>query len=329
MAVRPHSFSLSCAGLGCSYLMATVLSISVPFFTIIFLGMFTRAIGFFQRADARTLSKFAFYVTVPPMLFVNLADKDPAQMLNWGFIWRFELATLVVLFSSAMIASRLFRLSRSESGIYGLSAAYPNYGYMGIPLGILTFGDAAAVPLAVILFVDSILLFGFAAIAVSGRGTGWIGTSASVLRTMAKNPFLIAITASLVFSASGIEMPLFVDRVLSLLASAATPVALFALGVTVFGQSLQSSVGELLGISLFRLILHPLLVALLFLGLPGVDPLWIKIAIMSACLPVAANVFVVADNYGAYGVQSASATLVTTIAASLTVPLYLYWALSL
>ena len=75
-----------------------------------------------------------------------------------------------------MIASRLFRLSRSESGIYGLSAAYPNYGYMGIPLGILTFGDAAAVPLAVILFVDSILLFGFAAIAVSGRGTGWIGT---------------------------------------------------------------------------------------------------------------------------------------------------------
>ena len=308
--------------------MATVLSISIPFFTIIFLGMFTRAIGFFQRPDARTLSKFAFYVTVPPMLFVNLADKDPAQVLNWGFIWRFELATLVVLLSSAVIAKRLFGLSRSESGIYGLNAAYPNYGYIGIPLGILTFGDAAAVPLAVILFVDSILLFCFAAIAVSSRGAGWISTSAGVLQTMAKNPFLIAITASLVFSASGIEMPRFVDKVLLLLAGAATPVALFALGVTVFEQSLQSSVGELLGISLYRLILHPLLVALLFLGMPGVDPLWIKIAIMSACLPVAANVFVVADNYGAYGVQSASATLVTTIAASLTVPIYLYWTLS-
>ena len=309
--------------------MATVLSISIPFFTIIFLGMFTRASGFFQRPDARTLSKFAFYVTVPPMLFVNLADKDPAQVLNWGFIWRFELATLVVLLSSAIIAKRLFGLSRSESGIYGLNAAYPNYGYIGIPLGILTFGDAAAVPLAVILFVDSILLFGFAAIAVSSRGAGWISTSASVLQTMAKNPFLIAITASLVFSASGIEVPRFVDKVLLLLAGAATPVALFALGVTVFEQSLQSSVGELLGISLYRLILHPLLVALLFLGMPGVDPLWIKIAIMSACLPVAANVFVLADNYGAYGVQSASATLVTTIAASLTVPIYLYWTLSL
>ena len=100
--------------------MATVLSISVPFFAIIFLGMFTRAVGFFQRADARTLSKFAFYVTVPPMLFVNLADKDPAQTLNWGFIWRFELATLVILVSSAMIARRLFSLSRSEGGMLSL-----------------------------------------------------------------------------------------------------------------------------------------------------------------------------------------------------------------
>ena len=187
MDFRPFRFCLFFAGVGCSYLMATVLSISIPFFTIIFLGMFTRAIGFFQRPDARTLSKFAFYVTVPPMLFVNLADKDQAQLLNWGFIWRFELATLVVLLSSAIIAKRLFRLSRSESGIFGLSAAYPNYGYIGIPLGILTFGDAAAVPLAVILFVDSILLFGFAAIAVSSRGAGWISTSAGVLQTMAKS----------------------------------------------------------------------------------------------------------------------------------------------
>ncbi len=309
--------------------MTTVLSISVPFFTIIFLGMFTRAIGFFQRADARTLTKFAFYVTVPPMLFVNLSNKDPAQMLNWDFIWRFELASLVILLSGSLLANRLFSLSRSESGIYGLNAAYPNYGYMGIPLCILTFGDAAAMPLAVILFVDSILLFGFAAVAFSDKESSWLGTIAGVLRTMLKNPFLIAITASLISSGLEVQMPLFIDRALLLLAGAATPVALFALGVTVFGQSLQSSIGELIGIGLFRLIIHPLLIAILFLGLPGVDPLWVKVAIMSACLPVAVNVFVVADNYGAYGAQSATAILVTTIAASLTVPLYLFWVLGM
>ena len=82
-------------------------------------------------------------------------------------------------------------------------------------------------------------------------------------------------------------------------------------------------------ITILRLGVHPILMALLFLGIPGVDPLWVKVAITSACLPVAANVFVVADNYGAYAVQSASATLVTTVLATITVPVYLYWVLSL
>ena len=58
---------------------------------------------------------------------------------------------------------------------------------------------------------------------------------------MAKNPLLIAIAASLVFSASGLHMPLLIDRTLNMLASAATPVALFALGVTVFGQPLRAA----------------------------------------------------------------------------------------
>ena len=309
--------------------MSVVLSIAVPFFALIFLGMFTRAIGFLERSDARTLSKFAFYVAVPPMLFVNLADKEPTAMLNWGFIWRFELATLCVFLLASFLAAKLFKLTRSEYGIFGLNAAYPNYGYMGIPLGILTFGDEAAVPLAVILFVDSIILFGLTAFFVSNKGESPIRNFANALVTMTKNPFLLAIAASVAFSASGVTMPLLIDRTLNILANAATPVALFALGVTVFGQKVRSAIGEISVIALFRLFAHPFLIACLFLALPGVDPLWVKVAITSACLPVAANVFVVADNYGAYGVRSATATLVTTVIASVTVPIYLYWVLSL
>jgi predicted permease len=309
--------------------MPIVLSIAVPFFALIFLGMFTRAIGFLERRDARALSKFSFYVAVPPMFFVNLADKDPSAMLNWGFIWRFEIVTLFVFLTAALMARRLFALSRGESGIFGLNAAYPNYGYMGIPLGILTFGDAAAVPLAVILFFDSILLFGLTALFMSDEGASKTQSVFKALIKMAKNPLLITIAASLVFSASGLHMPLLIDRTLNMLASAATPVALFALGVTVFGQPLRAAYGELSTIAVFRLLLHPLLMAALFLGLPGVDPLWVKVAITSACLPVAANVFVIADNYGAYSGPSASATLATTILASITVPIYLYWILEL
>jgi predicted permease len=73
------------------------------------------------------------------------------------------------------------------------------------------------------------------------------------------------------------------------------------------------------------LIVHPLLVALFFLGIPGQDPLWIKVAILSSCLPVAANVFMLANHYGAYTGRTASAILVSTVFASTTVPVFLYW----
>ena len=78
-------------------------------------------------------------------------------------------------------------------------------------------------------------------------------------------------------------------------------------------------------ISLMRLLVHPALVAVLFLMVPGQDPLWIKVAILSACLPVAANVFILSDHYGGYSGRSASAILVTTILASLTVPVVMYY----
>ena len=111
--------------------MTMVLSIAVPFFAIIFLGMFTRAIGFLERTDARTLSKFAFYVAVPPMLFVNLADKDPALMLNWGFVWRFELVTLVVFLGGALLANRFCALGRRDVPVLLLEG--PHGGARGGP----------------------------------------------------------------------------------------------------------------------------------------------------------------------------------------------------
>jgi malonate transporter len=87
----------------------------------------------------------------------------------------------------------------------------------------------------------------------------------------------------------------------------------------------RAAAGEVTAISLLKLIVHPLLVAFFFLAIPGQDPLWIKVAILSSCLPVAANVFMLANHYGAYTGRTASAILVSTVFASTTVPIFLYW----
>ena len=109
-----------------------------------------------------------------------------------------------------------------------------------------------------------------------------------------------------------------------MLADAAPPVALFALGATLYGQPIRAAAAEVSVIGLFKLVIHPLLVAALFLLIPGQDIVWIKVAILSACLPVAANVFMLADHYQTYAGRSASAIFVSTLLASLTVPVVLY-----
>ena len=303
--------------------MSTVLSLTVPFFALIFLGMVCRRVGFVGEADAKTMARFAFFIAMPTMVFIKIGAGNALDFLNWGFIWRYELATALVFLVAALIARPLFALSRLESGMFGLNAAYPNYGYIGVPLAILALGDEAALPLALILALDTVVLLVLAGwFATTSRGA--LGqTIRHALVTVSRNPLLISAVLGLVYAAPASRCRGSWPRPSRW---SPTPRRRWrcSLGATVYGQPLKNAVGELTAISVARLIIHPALMAALFLALPGVDPLWIKAALISACLPVAANVFVLSDNYGGYVGRSASAILVTTILASVTVPAALY-----
>ncbi|MDP4633101.1 MAG: AEC family transporter, partial [Porticoccaceae bacterium] len=224
--------------------MIDVLNISIPFFALIFLGFGAHAIGFVDAAGARTMSRFAFYVTLPPYMFLKVSASEPSSILNWGFVWRYESGTIIMYLTAAAIGCWLFRLERLESGIFGLNVAYPNYGYMGIPLAILAFGDAAALPMALILFADTIVLLALTSCFVAGNGGGVTESVKRIAITMVSNPLVLAVMAGLLFSASGLPLPQIPQQFGSLLAGAAAPVALFALGATLFGQPVRAAAGE-------------------------------------------------------------------------------------
>jgi malonate transporter len=259
------------------------------------------------------------------MVFVKIGAGSALDILNWGFIWRYEAATAIVFVGAALLARPLFGLSRLESGIFGLNAAYPNYGYIGVPLTIMALGDAAAMPMALMLACDTMVLLVLTGYFVAADGGAIGATLWRAVKTVSRNPLLISAVAGLAFTATGLSLPPVLDTLLNMLADSAAPVALFALGATVYGQPIRSAFGELATLGIARLVLHPLLVAGFFLMLPGVDPLWVKAAILAACLPIAANVFVLSDHYGGYVGRTASAIFLTTIIASVTVPIALYF----
>lgn len=310
--------------------MADILALTIPFFGIILLGSLTRLKGWFSAADGRMISRYVFFVVLPPFMFVAITARPLNDIFNPEFTLRYELVTLT-LFGLAFIVGRyLLKLSRKEASLFSLNASYPNYGYIGVPLALLAFGEDAAVPMAVILVVNNAVLVLLVALFITDETSGGAGsTFVKTMASLVKNPLLMSVVVAMGFSASGLNMPEMPALFLDLLAGAAAPTALFALGIALVGQPVRAAWGELGALALFKLFMHPLMMALVFLGWPAIgpypfDPLWIKIALIFSCLPVAANVFNLAEFYGVYSGRTATSIMLSTLIASVSVPAMMY-----
>ena len=277
--------------------MADILALTIPFFGIILLGSMTRLKGWFSAADGRMISRYVFFVVLPPFMFVAITARPLNDIFNPEFTLRYELVTLTLFMMAFMIGRFILKLKRNEASLFSLNACYPNYGYIGVPLALLAFGEDAAVPMAVILVVNNTVLVLLIALFTrntdsSSSGRVFVKTLVSLL----KNPLLMSVVIAIAFSASGLSMPAMPALFLDLLAGAAAPTALFALGIALIGQPERAAWSELTALTLFKLFVHPLMMALVFLSFPAIgpqpfDPLWVKIALIFSCLPIAANVF--------------------------------------
>ena len=305
--------------------MGDILSLTIPFFGIILLGAFSRSSGFFDEQAGRILARFAFFVVLPAFMFVSITSAPVSEVANPHFILRYEAVTIIIFGLGIVFATRILGLSGRSSGIFALNATYPNYGYIGVPLAILAFGEGAVVPMSLILVCDSIMLLLLTAIFTRDKGSGDLSSAlVQMLHSMSRNPLLLSVLTGFIFSASGLTLPQMPIFFLDMLAGAAAPTALFALGITLVGQPIRSARAELSTITILKLVLHPLLMAAVMLTMPGLDMLWIQTAILFACLPVAANVFALSEFYQAYSGRTATSIMLTTLIASVSVPVTLY-----
>ena len=99
--------------------MYNVLSITIPFFAIIFLGTLFSFNKFFNTDNAKVLTKFALYITLPPFMFINILKATSINnIFNWNFILRFELISLILLIFTFIILLFLLKNSKKESSIF-------------------------------------------------------------------------------------------------------------------------------------------------------------------------------------------------------------------
>ncbi len=309
--------------------MLEVLGTTASFFVIIALGAFTRYIGLFDEKSSQIFSNFAFYVALPPMIITSIMASPIKGFINFDYIIRFEIATLIIFILSYAAAKYIFKLKNNENSIFALNATYSNYGYIGIPLVILVFGQKAILPASLILVFD----IAFVLALVSIFSNNFKNTSAFLkliiaLKSISKNPVIISCLIGLLLSFFEFNLGKIPETILKILSGAAVPSALFAIGIMLVSKNIEKAYLELMFISFIKLIIHPILIISLFFfwstdEFKMLDIIWFQVAIIFSCLPVAATVFTVSQYYQAYILKTSSAIIITTLVSIVTIPMVL------
>ena len=307
--------------------MTEIAGLVLPLFGLILLGFITARLVRQPASSMGWLSTFIIYLALPALFFKLLSKTPVEDLTRWDFIATNIAATFSIFAMVLLLALLLSRASLTDATIQGLAGAYGNIGYMGPALAILTFGEEAAVPVALIFCFENVMHFTLAPtmMALSGREKRSKARLAlGTLRSIFFHPFIIATLFGVGAAMIAFQPPLPLARLIDYLAQAAAPSALFAMGVTLALNPLKRVPPELGFIVPAKLVIHPLLMYVLLSWAGDFDPVWVFTAVLMAALPTATNVFVLAQHYG-FWVQRASASiLVTTLVSvfSLTALLY-------
>ncbi|MGI3212083.1 AEC family transporter [Roseovarius tibetensis] len=305
--------------------MLSIFLQTLPFFLIIGLGYGAGRSGFFPEEATAWLTKFVFYFALSAMLFRFSANLTLAEVLNWDFVLAYLAATGVV-YGIATAVALLRGISLQETAIEAQCAVIGNVGFLGVPMLAMLMGEAAIAWVMVVLAVDLIVFGSLVVILITGSRDGRIslGVLRSVGLGLIRNPMIVSIVLGLTWSGLRLPIPDPMNDFVRILGGAATPGALFAIGASLASKSAErlSVTGWL---SFCKLVLHPAAVAVSALVIFDVPEYAAAVMIAAASLPVAGNVFMLAQHYGVAPKRVSSAILISTVTAIVSVSLVIGW----
>ena len=299
--------------------MLAIFQETLPFFALIALGYGAGRRGVFPPEATAYLTSFVFYFALSAMLFRFAATLTLRDVFDPRFIAAYLCGTTAIyLLATAVGFAR--GLPVAESAIEAQCAVIGNVGFLGIPMFVVLLGPQSAGPMLMVLATDLIVFSSLIVILVTGsRGeVGW-RTLGTVALGLGRNPMIVSMAAGIAWSATGRALWTPVDEFVTILGAAATPGALFAIGA-----SLATKSAERLSVAAWltgcKLVLHPAAVALCALWLlPVADRYAARVMIAAAALPVAGNVYMLAQHYGIAPQRVSAAILVSTAVSIATV----------
>ncbi len=300
--------------------MTAIVSALLPIFLLIALGWALKRIGFPGDGFWAPAERLVYFIFFPALLVDTLANADLA-----GFAVAPMAAALV---SAILLMALTALLARRFSGLGNASFTSLFQGmirsnsYVALAGATALLGDAgltlASIAAAFVVPTVNILSVTVLAHYTEGQRPGFIGLG----RLLGRNPLILACAVGITINLSGLQLPLFLDRLIEVLGRPTLPLALVAVGAGLSITALKTSHAPVIAAALFKLLLLPTFTAL-GCWVFGVEGVTRQVAVLFTAMPTAASSYVLARQLGGDAVLMASIVTVSTLGALASLPVVL------
>ena len=292
-----------------------------PLFLLVLVGYLLARSGQWSEAASDILSRFAYAVAMPAMLFRMMCDFPSQPPVDLKLLVAFFGGCLIVFVLGRMAARRLFRLDGVAQSVFALGGVFSNNVTLGVATSQALLGDAALPAVSMIIVFNALVLWTLVTVSVEWARHGELSVHGfgKTARGVLTNPIVASILIGTAWGFVGLPIPAFVDRPLRMVGQVGVPLSLVALGMSLAVYRLRDGLDQSLAICAFKLVLQPLVVWLLARAL-GLPPMETQAVTLLASLAIGINVFMMSQQFRSMQGPIAAGLVLSTLLSSVSTP---------
>lgn len=302
--------------------MLSVLSITAPIFILIGVGFCAVRSRLLAPEAIPGIGRFVLYFALPALIFGTVSQMHFSEIINPSFITVYAVGSIGSLIAGTLLGIFALGNNLSAGALKGLGMCISNSLFIGYPVLLQVFEESQTNALTMVVMVENIITLPLALLIIeygSSNQQGSLGAVwKSVFGRVLRNPIIIAIASGLAVSASGLELPVMVNKALSMLGQTSAATALFVIGASLVGTRIRGDIKPIALVVVGKLLIHPALILLMLWIMPPFDPQLELAVLLMAAMPMFSIYPLIGSNYG-LGRQCSSILVVTTLLSFFTI----------
>lgn len=257
-------------------------------------GLVARRVGLLTPTRADYLTRFAFYVALPALVFDSTATTDLAEVFSPRMIAAFVLVELAVAAIAWVVHRRIDTPAKRSVAI--VQSYHSNFGFLGLPIVTMTLGAVAAAKASILLGVGALVQIPLTVLVLMTINDAdadlW-----DELVGIARNPVIVTLVLGLGFAAFGLPVPDVATTALGWLSDLALPAALLSVAASLTLDPDGVDLPTVGAVVALKVVCMPVLAFVVFTLLTS-DPLTVQTGVVMLAMPTAISTFIYATQLG-------------------------------